>query len=55
MRFAAAWLCFHAMAGAAAGSASDYLEQAIQLMEESPLVDTHIDLPQIFRSLREAL
>ena len=50
----AAWLCIHALAScAAAGSAIDYLEQAIELMEESPLLDTHIDLPQIFRSLRE--
>lgn len=32
--------------------ASDFLDQAIKLMEESPLLDTHIDLPQIIRSLR---
>ncbi|KAK5682086.1 hypothetical protein LTS10_005211 [Elasticomyces elasticus] len=31
--------------------ADDCLEQAIALMEESPLLDTHIDLPQIIRSL----
>jgi hypothetical protein len=31
-------------------SASTY-EHAIRLMEESPLIDSHIDLPQILRSL----
>lgn len=52
-----AWLCAPMLAyatGAAASDASDYLEQAIKLMEESPLIDTHIDLPQIFRSLRKS-
>jgi hypothetical protein len=33
------------------GSGGDYHDQAIKLMEESPLLDTHIDLPQIIRSL----
>jgi hypothetical protein len=33
-----------------AASASTY-EHAIRLMEESPLIDSHIDLPQILRSL----
>jgi hypothetical protein len=28
-----------------------YREQALKLLEESPLVDTHVDLPQIIRSL----
>jgi hypothetical protein len=28
-------------------------EHALRLMEESPLIDTHIDLPQILRSLSE--
>lgn len=32
-------------------NAGEFLEQAIKLMEESPLLDTHIDLPQIIRSL----
>jgi hypothetical protein len=31
-------------------SASTY-QHAIKLMEESPLIDSHIDLPQILRSL----
>lgn len=31
--------------------AGEFLGQAIKLMEESPLLDTHIDLPQIIRSL----
>jgi hypothetical protein len=31
--------------------AAEFLDQAIKLMEESPLLDTHIDLPQIIRSL----
>lgn len=29
----------------------DYYDQAIKLMESSPLIDTHVDLPQIIRSL----
>jgi hypothetical protein len=33
------------------GSTDTFLERAIKLMEESPLVDTHIDLLQIVRSL----
>jgi hypothetical protein len=32
-------------------AASSLHEQAIRLMEEFPLLDTHIDLPQIIRSL----
>lgn len=28
-----------------------YYARAVQLMEETPLVDTHVDLPQIIRSL----
>ncbi|OAG43822.1 hypothetical protein AYO21_02049 [Fonsecaea monophora] len=35
----------------AQSSADGFLEQAVKLMEESPLLDTHIDLPQIIRSL----
>jgi hypothetical protein len=31
--------------------ATDYLDEAKALLAESPLLDTHIDLPQIFRSL----
>lgn len=34
--------------------ASEYIDQAIKLMEASPLLDTHIDLPQIIRSLRKS-
>lgn len=30
---------------------SVFHDRAISLMKESPLVDTHIDLPQILRSL----
>jgi hypothetical protein len=33
-----------------AASASTY-EHALRLMKESPLIDSHIDLPQILRSL----
>jgi hypothetical protein len=29
-------------------------EHAIRLMEESPLIDSHIDLPQILRSLSKS-
>lgn len=35
----------------ARNDADEFLDQAIQLMEETPLLDTHIDLPQIVRSL----
>lgn len=38
---------------ASANSASTY-EHAIRLMEESPLIDSHIDLPQILRSLSKS-
>ena len=34
-----------------ASNADGFLDEAIKLMEESPLLDTHIDLPQIIRSL----
>jgi hypothetical protein len=34
-------------------SASTY-QHAIKLMEESPLIDSHIDLPQILRSLSKS-
>lgn len=37
--------------GAATSSGDPYLEQALSLMAETPLIDTHIDLPQIMRSL----
>jgi membrane dipeptidase len=50
----AAWLLifgFIAFAESAASDADSFLNQAVKLMEESPLVDTHIDLPQIIRSL----
>lgn len=30
---------------------SPLYERAISLMKESPLIDTHIDLPQVLRSL----
>jgi hypothetical protein len=33
----------------------NYTAKAIALMKESPLIDTHIDLPQIIRSLRASL
>lgn len=32
-------------------TSSPLYERAISLMKESPLVDTHIDLPQVIRSL----
>lgn len=32
---------------------SPLYERAISLMKESPLIDTHIDLPQVLRSLGE--
>lgn len=32
-------------------TSSPLYERAISLMEESPLIDTHIDLPQVIRSL----
>jgi hypothetical protein len=35
-----------------ASDASTHLDHAIKLMSENPLIDTHIDLPQIIRSLR---
>jgi hypothetical protein len=37
------------------GSADGFLARAIKLMEESPLVDTHIDLLQIVRSLSKMI
>lgn len=33
------------------GDQSPFYEQAIATMEKSPLIDTHVDLPQIIRSL----
>jgi membrane dipeptidase len=53
MLFAALLLIFGfiAFAESAASDADSFLDQAVKLMEESPLVDTHIDLPQIIRSL----
>lgn len=39
--------------GACATGVSTY-EHAIGLMEESPLIDSHIDLPQILRSLSKS-
>lgn len=30
---------------------SPFYEHALGLMKESPLIDTHIDLPQVIRSL----
>lgn len=32
-------------------TSSPLYERAIALMKESPLIDTHIDLPQVIRSL----
>lgn len=32
-------------------TSSPLYERAISLMKESPLIDTHIDLPQVIRSL----
>ncbi|RVX67415.1 hypothetical protein B0A52_08768 [Exophiala mesophila] len=40
-----------ALISAVQSAASDFLDQAIELMESNPLLDTHIDLPQIIRSL----
>lgn len=40
------------LASSVRGIAADFVDKAIKLMEESPLLDTHIDLPQIIRSLR---
>lgn len=34
-------------------TSSPFYERAISLMKESPLVDTHIDLPQVLQSLGE--
>ena len=48
-------LVVHILATYVHCDASDYLEQAVKLMEESPLLDTHIDLPQIIRSLSKSL
>ena len=42
-------ICQAALATLAQGAT--FHEQAIELMEEFPLLDTHIDLPQILRSL----
>lgn len=39
------------VAGSDVNTAGGFHEHAIKLMEESPLIDTHIDLPQIIRSL----
>ena len=36
-----------------ASAANGLYDRAISLMESSPLVDTHVDLPQILRSLCE--
>jgi membrane dipeptidase len=37
-----------------AGDGTDTLyARAIKLMSESPLIDTHVDLPQIIRGLRK--
>lgn len=32
-------------------TSSPLYERAVRLMKESPLIDTHIDLPQVLRSL----
>lgn len=32
-------------------TSSPLYERAVSLMKESPLIDTHIDLPQVIRSL----
>ena len=45
------WLLSGLLTSLVASSATDYLPQAIALMEQSPLLDTHIDLLQIIRSL----
>jgi hypothetical protein len=42
-----------AAACVSAATASTY-QHAIKLMEESPLIDSHIDLPQILRSLSKS-
>ncbi|EXJ55946.1 hypothetical protein A1O7_08877 [Cladophialophora yegresii CBS 114405] len=42
---------FIAHVGSASAAAGSFLDQAIKLMEICPLLDTHIDLPQIIRSL----
>lgn len=34
-------------------TSSPLYEHALALMKESPLIDTHIDLPQVIRSLGE--
>lgn len=47
-----AFLLINILTPLALGSASDYHDQAVELLEKSPLLDTHIDLPQIIRSLR---
>ncbi len=43
-------LC-HILTSFVQSGAGNFLDQAIKLMAESPLLDTHIDLPQIIRSL----
>jgi hypothetical protein len=35
------------------GNSLGYTQRARNLIEQSPLIDTHIDLPQIMRSLCE--
>lgn len=42
---------FAALCGQVSAAHDTYYERAIKLMEANPLVDTHIDLPQIIRSL----
>jgi uncharacterized membrane protein YeaQ/YmgE (transglycosylase-associated protein family) len=39
------------VAGCVGAASASIYEHAIRLMEESPLIDSHIDLPQILRSL----
>ena len=47
----AALLLIHILIPSVESSGINFFDQAIKLMEESPLLDTHIDLPQIIRSL----
>ncbi|KAL2418243.1 Dipeptidase 1 [Exophiala dermatitidis] len=51
MRFARLVWATAALGSIASCSSSDFLAQAVRLMEESPLIDTHVDLPQVMRSL----
>lgn len=57
LRIITLWACF--VVGSSLGQSLEsngqhedvYLEQAIRLMNDTPLIDTHVDLPQIIRSL----